>query len=413
MNNTNIDTSRIFTVSCVALIVTAMTFAIRAGILGQLSADFGLTDTQLGWINAMAFLGFPVATMLGGFLYNLIGAKRMLAVAFIGHLLGLLLTIFADGFWLLLISSFCIGFANGAVEAGCNPLIANLYHKDKTTMLNRFHVWFPGGIVIGALVSKLMTDLGLGWQLQIAVMLVPTLIYGIMAFGLAFPRAQHLEASTSSNIRALASPLFLFMVFCMTLTATTELGIQQWIERVLGSSGASPMLIMAMVTGIMAIGRFFAGVLLHRLHPVGVLLASSVVSTIGVYAMSIATGGMVYFAAILFALGVTYFWPTMLGFVAEYLPKTGALGMSLIGGVGMFAVSLWNPVIGSWIDDARVAAEQQNLTGAAAELAAGHATLANLTLFPLALIIPFGLLFVYMRKREQQAVISASQKETA
>jgi len=259
MNNTNIDTSRIFTVSCVALIVTAMTFAIRAGILGQLSADFGLTDTQLGWINAMAFLGFPVATMLGGFLYNLIGAKRMLAVAFIGHLLGLLLTIFADGFWLLLISSFCIGFANGAVEAGCNPLIANLYHKDKTTMLNRFHVWFPGGIVIGALVSKLMTDLGLGWQLQIAVMLVPTLIYGIMAFGLAFPRAQHLEASTSSNIRALASPLFLFMVFCMTLTATTELGIQQWIERVLGSSGASPMLIMAMVTGIMAIGRFFCG----------------------------------------------------------------------------------------------------------------------------------------------------------
>ncbi|MER2492874.1 MFS transporter [Catenovulum sediminis] len=394
-----INRSRLFVASCIALAVTAMTFAIRAGILGQLSDSYGLSDTELGWINAMAFAGFPVATMLGGFLYNLMGAKKLLIVAFFCHLLGLILTMAADGFWLLIISSFFIGFANGSVEAGCNPLIADMYHKNKTTMLNKFHVWFPGGIVIGALISKFMTDASLGWELQIAVMLLPTVIYGYLMLTQKFPEAENIDNSTSHNIKALASPLFIFMVLCMTLTATTELGTQQWIERILGASGASPMIIMAMVTGLMAVGRYFAGPLVHTLNPVGILLASAIVSTLGIYTMSIATGNMVYFAAILFALGVTYFWPTMIGFIAEYQPRTGALGMSLIGGAGMFSVSMWNPVIGSWIDEGRVQAASQNLVGPAAELAAGQATLSNLTLFPLVLIVAFGGLYIYMRNR--------------
>ncbi|WP_440904473.1 MFS transporter [Catenovulum sp. SX2] len=392
--------NRLFIASCIALTVTAMTFAIRAGILGQLSESFNLTDTQLGWINAMAFLGFPVATMFGGLLYNWIGARKLILIAFVGHLLGLVLTMMADGFWLLLISSFCVGFANGSVEAGCNPLIADIYHKNKTTMLNRFHVWFPGGIVIGALVSKFMTDMGMGWELQIAIMLIPTAIYGFMMFTQKFPEAVNIENSTSANIKALFSPLFLFMVLCMTLTATTELGTQQWIERILGASGVSPMIIMAMVTGVMAVGRYFAGPLVHRLNPVGILLMSAVLSAAGIYAMSIATGGMVYVAAILFALGVTYFWPTMIGFIAEYQPKTGALGMSLIGGAGMFAVSMWNPIIGGWIDSARAAAEAQNLTGVEAELVAGQATLSNLAIFPTILIIAFAALYIYMKKQQ-------------
>ena len=392
--------NRLFIASCIALTVTAMTFAIRAGILGQLSESFNLTDTQLGWINAMAFLGFPVATMFGGLLYNWIGARKLILIAFVGHLLGLVLTMMADGFWLLLISSFCVGFANGSVEAGCNPLIADIYHKNKTTMLNRFHVWFPGGIVIGALVSKFMTDMGMGWELQIAIMLIPTAIYGFMMFTQKFPEAVNIENSTSANIKALFSPLFLFMVLCMTLTATTELGTQQWIERILGASGVSPMIIMAMVTGVMAVGRYFAGPLVHTLNPVGILLMSAVLSAAGIYAMSIATGGMVYVAAILFALGVTYFWPTMIGFIAEYQPKTGALGMSLIGGAGMFAVSMWNPIIGGWIDSARAAAEAQNLTGVEAELVAGQATLSNLAIFPTILIIAFAALYIYMKKQQ-------------
>lgn len=401
--------SRIFALSCVALIVTAMTFAIRAGILTELGASFSLSDTELGWINSMAFLGFPVATMVGGLLYNLIGPKKMMVVAFFGHLLGLVLTITAGGFWGLLVSTFCIGFANGTVEAACNPLIADIYHDNKTTMLNRFHVWFPGGIVIGSLLATAMGGMGLGWQLQIAIMLVPTAIYGFMLFGLPFPAMAHSEMSTATNIRSLFTPLYLFIVFCMSLTAVTELGTQQWVQRILGSSGAHPMIVLALVTLLMAVGRQFAGPVIHRLHPPGVLLGSAVVATVGIYAMSVASGGMVYVAAILFAIGVMYFWPTMLGFVGEYLPKTGALGMSLIGGVGMFATSIWQPVIGSWLDSARESALAAGVDAAAADLAAGRATLDNLALFPLALIVLFAALIVVMKKQGIRPAVSANR----
>jgi fucose permease len=393
------DRNKIFFACCLSLVVTAMTFAIRAGILGQLSTEFSFTDTQLGWINSMAFLGFPVAMMVGGLAYNHIGPRNLLLIAFVGHLLGLLLTIFSGGFWGLLVSTFCIGFANGSVEAGANPLIADMYHDNKTTMLNKFHVWFPGGIVIGALVAYFMTNMGFGWQLQIAVMLVPTIFYGYLVITRTFPPMANSEVSTSTNIVSLFSPLYLFMLVCMTLTATTELGTQQWAERILGESGAHPMLILAMVTGLMAIGRFFAGPIVHALNPAGVLLFGAVVATIGIYLMSSASGAMVYVAAILFAIGVMYFWPTMIGFVSEYQPRTGALGLSLIGGLGMFSVSIWNPIIGGWLDSARQAALASGLSKEAADLAAGQATLGNLALFPLALVVLFTLLYLYMRKR--------------
>ncbi|MCJ8320184.1 MAG: MFS transporter [Colwellia sp.] len=405
----DINKNKLFVASCLALTVTAMTFAIRAGILGQLSQEFALSDTELGWINAMAFLGFPIATMFGGLLYNFLGAKKLVIIAFIGHVVGLLLTMSAEGFWSLLISSFCIGFANGAVEAGCNPLIADMYHKNKTTMLNRFHVWFPGGIVIGALISKTMTDMSFGWQAQIAIMLIPTVIYGYLILNQKFPENEHIDTSTGNNIKALFSPLFLFMAFCMTLTATSELGTQQWIERILGATGASPMLIMAMITGVMAIGRFFAGPIVHKFNPAGVLLYSAILTTVGIYTMSMATGNMVYVSALLFALGVTYFWPTMIGFVAENIPQSGALGMSMLGGAGMFAVSMWNPVIGSWIDQARQQALALNSSPEVAELAAGQATLANLSVFPLVLIFAFTALVLYMRKNQNVAEVAIAK----
>jgi MFS family permease len=393
------DSSRIFTICCLALLVTSMTFAIRAGILSQLGAEFALSDGQLGWINAMAFMGFPVSMMIGGALYNSLGAKKLLLIAFVFHIAGLLLTISAEGFWSLLISTFFIGFANGAVEAGCNPLIAETYPDKKTTMLNKFHVWFPGGIVLGALISKAMTDASLGWQLQIAVMLIPAVIYGLMTLKQRFQEFERIKGSTSGNVKALFSPLFIFIAICMTLTTTAELGTQQWIERIMGASGASPMLIMALITGLMAVGRYFAGPVIHRLNPVGVLLFSAIVSTAGIYSMSIATGPMVYIAAILFAVGVMYFWPTMVGFVAENIPESGALGMSMIGGAGMFALSLWNPVIGSWIDSAREKANASIATGVEPELLAGQSVLANLTFFPAILIVAFSFLYFYMKRK--------------
>lgn len=442
----NVNQSRLFNASCIALTVTAMTFAIRAGILKQLGTDFSLTDTELGWVNAMAFLGFPIATMIGGPLYNAVGPRKIMWVAFITHLLGLGLTIFAGGFWSLLISTLFIGFANGSVEAACNPMIANMYDDNKTTMLNKFHVWFPGGIVIGALVSALMTKLGMGWQLQIAVMIIPTLLYAYLIFGEKFPEE---PSSQKIDLKKLFPPIYLtivlafvliaasdltlqkwftgemstyikfglialvsgliynyfgalytFLAVCMTLTATAELGTQQWVEKILGNSGAHPMLILAMVTGLMAVGRYFGGPLIHKFKPIGVLLGSAIIATMGIGLMSIATGGMVYLAAILFALGVMYFWPTMIGMAAEHSPETGALGLSFLGGVGMFATSLWQPIIGGWLDTERATALDMGMTAEAAELAAGQATLDNLAVFPAILIILFGGLYFYLKNQE-------------
>ena len=398
MAESSLNNSRLFFISCIALTVTAMTFAIRAGILGQLGVEFQLNSEELGWVNSMAFLGFPLAMIFGGGLYNTLGAKKLLIIAFVGHLLGLILTISATGFWGLFISSLFIGFANGSVEAACNPLISESYPNKKTAMLNRFHVWFPGGIVIGSLISKFMTDAGLGWQMQIGVMLLPTLVYGVMTFSQTFPQFDEIKGSTARNFRALFSPLFLFMAFCMTLTATSELATGQWINSILGASGASPMLILAMITGLMAVGRYFAGPIVHKLNPVGVLLGSSVLTTLGLYLLSTTTGGLVYVSAIVFALGITYFWPTMIGFIAENVPESGALGMSIIGGAGMFAVSMWNPVIGQWIDDAKTKAALKITEGVNPELIAGQEVLSTMIIFPAILIIAFSLLFVFMKK---------------
>ena len=381
----SISKNKLFTAACISLIVTAMTFAIRAGILTDLGLQFNLSDTQLGYINSLAFLGFPVATVIGGLLYNFLGARKLMIIAFISHVLGLVMTIYAGGFEMLLVSSFFIGFANGSVEAACNPLIADMYTKNRTAMLNKFHVWFPGGIVIGALTSNFMTSFGLGWELQIAVMLIPTAIYGYLFFKEEFPESEHIETDTSVNLQSLLSPLFLLIVACMTLTAISEFGPQQWIERILGNSGVNPLLILAMVSGIMALGRYFAGPFIHKLNPIGVLLMSAVVTTVAVYYMSIAQGSMIYFGAVLFAFGVCYFWPTMIGFVSEYLPKTGALGMSLVGGAGMLSTSIWQPVIGSWLDAEKEIALNAGIAQEAAELIAGKAALGNMAYFPLAL----------------------------
>lgn len=403
--NEGIKPNRLFLLSCIALCVTAMTFAIRAGMLNDLGTEFSLTKAQLGWTASMAFFGFPAATVIGGLLYNSVGPRKIMIIAFLGHILGLLLTIFAGGFWGLMISTFCVGFANGAVEAACNPMIANMYTEKKTTMLNKFHVWFPGGIVVGSLaallVKKLFAGGGSTWQIEIAVMLIPTIIYGYMVFTTKFPDVAEDNSDltdTGLNLKALISPLFIFMCVLMTITATTELGTQQWVGSLLESSGANPLIILAIVTGLMAIGRYFAGPLVHALNPTGVLLFSAVVTTLGVFLLSIATGGMTYLAAIVFAIGVCYFWPTMIGFIAEYMPKTGALGMSIVGGAGMMGLAMWQPVIGGWIDSETAKAEAAGAVGNAVQLAAGQATLGKILLFPIVLVLAFGLLFVLRKK---------------
>lgn len=320
-------------------------------------------------------------------------------VAFVAHTLGILLTIFAGGYVGLLISTLFIGFGNGCTEAACNPMIADMYSGvTMNKMLNRFHMWFPGGIVLGSLISKFMTDSGLSWEAQIWVLMIPTVIYAILFFGKAFPKPK-VEGATSlkENFSAMITPVYIFLFFTMALTAITEFGPNQWVTIILSSSGAEPMLILALTFGVATVGRFFAGPVVGKLGQTGVLLGGAILAAIGIYMFSILTGPVAYVAAIVFGVGYCYFWPVMVGAVAQRVPLSSALGMSVIGAVGMFSTAIFQPIIGNWIDNARAENVAEGLTGNALELATGQDTLEKMIAFPAILIVLFTIFFFWQK----------------
>lgn len=426
----NIQTNKLFWASCLALLVTSLSFGIRAGMMNQLGIDFQLTATELGTITAAAFWGFPLAIVVGGFVVDIIGMKRLLVMAFIFHLAGIVLTIFAQGYWTLFLSTLLIGIANGTVEAACNPLVATLYPDNKTTRLNHFHLWFPGGIVIGTLLVTFFVQLGLSWKLQVAMMLIPTAVYGYLFSKLEFPVTERVSSgySNADMYKAVLSPLFIFMFICMFGTAITELFTGQWIGLLLKNVTDNAILLLTLTTGIMVIGRGFAGPVVERLAPQGVLLLSAIFAAAGLYMLSTFTGNSIFFAAIIFGIGVCYFWPTMIGFVAENIPKSGALGLNLMGGAGMFAVSVYTIFMGNFYDslilkhlpsDATLSAylkapensaPAQALTNA--KNLAGPEILQATLVVPILLTLAFSGLLVYMRaKKINKIALTAINKE--
>src|SRR6478609_3739779 len=193
-----INKTSLFWASCMALLVTSLSFGIRAGILGKLGSEFNLSASELGTIAATAFWGFPLAMVIGGFIVDIIGMKKLLVAAFIFHLLGIVLTIFAGGYWTLFMSTLLVGIANGTVEAACNPLVTAIYPDNKTIKLNHFHLWFPGGIVIGTLIVFFLEKAGVPWQVQVGTMLIPTLAYGFLFFKLSFPVTERVASGVST-----------------------------------------------------------------------------------------------------------------------------------------------------------------------------------------------------------------------
>lgn len=385
-----INKNRLFLASCLALITTAMTFAIRARLETVFGPDgVGLTLEQIGYAFAPAFFGFTIAMIIGGPLVDLLGIKKITWMAFLTHLVGIVLTLLADSMTSLFIATLFIGIGNGFVEAALNPMVASMYPKEKTKMLNRFHVWFPGGIVIGAILGWLVMDvLNLSWQIMVATLFIPTVLYGVLFFGQSIPVTERVQLGISNKkmFSSVVKPLFLFMVACMFLTAASELGTTQRIESLLKESVAAPLLVLAFINGIMALGRMFAGQVVHKLKPSGMLLYSAIFTFIGLWLLTITSGGMTFVAAAVFAIGVTFFWPTMISFVAEYLPETGALGLSIMGGAGMFSVSLVLPIMGNLMDNASAAQ-----------------ALRTMSILPAILIVVFFGLNIYMNKRKLKA----------
>src|SRR5436189_3883107 len=200
---------RLFTASCVALVATAMTFAIRGDIMSDFERDFALTKTDVGWIAGAAFWGFGLSILLGGPLCDLLGMGTLLRLAAAGHIAGTIATIAAPNFLILFAATLVIGIANGLVEAAINPLIATIYADDKTHRLVALHAWFPGGIVIGGVLSFLFTQAGhqmpalapyTGWQAKMLLMLVPSVWYGFLFAGQTFPSTERAAAGVPFSV---------------------------------------------------------------------------------------------------------------------------------------------------------------------------------------------------------------------
>ncbi len=378
---------RLFTASCIALIATAMSFAIRGDIMGDIKTLLVLSDTQVGWILTGAFWGFGLSILIGGPLCDLLGMGTIMRLAALGHIGGTLLTIFAHDFTVFFIATIIIGIANGLVEAAVNPLIATIYSDQKTVRLTALHAWFPGGIVIGGVLAFAFSQIGLGWQAKMLLMLVPSAIYTFLFLGQEFPATERAAAGIAFGdmFTELVRPLFVLIWICMWLTAATELGPGSWIptifNRVMHSATQAGILQVVWINMVMYLLRQFAGNISHKISPVGLIAVTAVPAAVGLYLFSQAgTAFGALAAATIFGAGVAFWWPTMLGITSEKFPRGGALALAVIGATGSISTAIAGPVMG-WISDTYGADK----------------VLAIWAILPVALIVIFGAL--YMRDK--------------
>lgn len=351
-----IHPQRLFTASCFALIATSVAFAVVGASMAPLKSEFLLSNGDVGWIGGAGLWGFTLSIFIFGPLVDMIGMKPLLRFASLCHLLGVATMVFAGGFSTLLLGALIIAIGNGTVEAVCNPLVATLYPDRKTQKLNQFHMWFPGGIVIGSLLAYGLDAAGLdSWRIKMALIVIPAVICTVLISGQRFPATERVQTGISFGgmLRAaFTQPLFYLLLFTMALTASLELGPGRWIPAVLTAGGIPGILVLAYINGLMAVLRFYAGPVVHRFSPTGVLMGSAVLGGLGLLWFSFSsTVPMAFASATVFAVGVCYFWPTMLGLTSERLPRTGSLGLAMVGGMGMLVVGLvTSPTMGTIAD---------------------------------------------------------------
>jgi len=297
--------------------------------MSDFERDFALTKTDVGWIAGAAFWGFGLSILLGGPLCDLLGMGTLLRLAAAGHIAGTIATIAAPNFLILFAATLVIGIANGLVEAAINPLIATIYADDKTHRLVALHAWFPGGIVIGGVLSFLLSQAGAPaagvlWQWKMLLILVPAVIYTLMFAGQHFPPTERAAAGVpfGEMFKEMLRPLFIVVWLCMWMTAATELGPGQWMSNifndVMKSSAQAGILVLVWVNGIMYLIRQFLAGAAHRISPVALIAATAVAA----------------------ASGIT----------SERFPRGGALLLAVIGATGSISSAISGPVMG-WINE--------------------------------------------------------------
>jgi MFS family permease len=391
------NAQRLLWAGFMAILAAGVGFAIRGGIIDNWGAEFGFSATQLGALNGAGFTGFCFGIILGGVVCDKIGYGPLVIVAFALHVLSGVVTFMAGGpsaYTVLFWGMFLFAFANGTLEAVANPLVATLFPSNRTHYLNILHASWPLGMIIGVSLGWWLDDvLKLSWQIQLSLYLIPTVIYGLMFMGQHMPKS---EASTkgasfadmfkdvgllgalvvgfllslfiagtfgvSDTVGRIIAGLLVivvglvtkfsfgsFLLFVLFVThamvGAVELGTDGWIQNITGNLFTSEQgkALFLWTSAIMFALRFCAHWIEKnlKLSPVGLLLACSVLAFVGLQMASVMqTFTMALVALGIYAIGKTFFWPTMLAVVSDRFPRSGAVAMSIMGGVGMLSAGL-------------------------------------------------------------------------
>ena len=390
----SLSSPRLLFVGCfIALITTSFGFLLRVLLMEGWAKEFNLSATQQGELFGVGLWPFAISIVLLSLFIDRIGYKPAMVFGFLCHLASLVMTITAKDYEGLYWANFVVALGNGTVEAYINPVVATQFRNDKARWLNILHAGWPGGMVIAGLIVLSMG--GLHWHLKMLLLAVPAVAYFAILIVQEFPLNERVAAGVSYRtmlgevgaagafiitwlvtvelarsafgaqspmlvgtvvavlvalaafalVRTFGRPLFILLLLVMVPLATTELGVDSWVSQLLGpameKAGFHGIHILIYTAALMMVLRFFAGPLLHRLSPVGMLALCSGVAAAGLFALAGATTVAGIFAcATIYAVGKTFFWPTMLGVVAEQFPKGGALTLNATGGVGMLGVGV-------------------------------------------------------------------------
>jgi MFS family permease len=426
---------RLFFTANLAMFMIGLGFAVRANIAASLQRelfdrlDLANSARMVGEALGITFTGFALTLLFGSALVDLVGVRRVLAFSVFGFVGGSILVLMASmlaiggvTFPLVLTGLLLTGLGWGAVEAGTNPMVAAIYPDDKTHRLNILHAWWPAGIVIGGLSGLAFAALHLAWQVNLSLLIAPAALLAWLTFTTDFPVTERVAsgASYSDMFRELRrQPILVLWFVCMMLTVACELAPGQWVElalsRVVGMHG---ILLLVYVSALMFVMRHFAGTLVRRLSPIGILCLGSVLAAIGLYGLSLANAPLPAFvAATIWGIGVCYFYPTMVASVAERFPRGGALFMGLIGFAGGISIQFVLPKLGAIFDRAKLdlAGGEENFAHLAPkqlEMVLRHASVQSfrsIALLPVALLPLFGAILLCDYLKRSRTGASGSQ----
>lgn len=396
------DRKKLFWGCFTVLVASAFGFVFRSFLMDGWGVQFGLSKTQQGEIFGVSFWPFGISIVLFSLIIDKVGYKSAMIFAFACHCASVVLTILADGYWMLYTGTLLFALGNGAAEAVVNPVVATMYPNEKTKWLNILHAGWPAGMVLAGLLGIFMMHYTFPWEVIIGVILLPVLVYGLLIFNRRFPVSERVEAGISYLemvkevgivgifiivslctfqagsllewsltgkivitlaitgilgffVRSPGRPMFILLLLIMILLATTELGTDSWITDLMTPEMAKVGLkggwVLIYTSLIMAVLRFYSGPFVHRFSPLGLLAVSACIAFAGLQFLSYSTGILIIVAATVYALGKTFLWGTMLGVVAEQFPKGGVLALNFTGAVGQVGVGVIGAVILGFVQD--------------------------------------------------------------